>query len=207
MEMNDKIILYFDGQMNGEEKTAFEKELNESRELRDELKKLKDFNAGISGLKNIPAEEDYFVQMIPKFRNRLGRKKKFSLFPGIAYIVPTATAVIIIMLLFTNKSVKNEAQPVQNNIITQHTVNTEIIQDAGSLSDQFDFVNMSREEFATSDSLLNSMLVKELNLTPQSLSEISATDNNTTDIQTILQGVNDKEANAIYNEILHKKIL
>jgi hypothetical protein len=50
------------------------------------------------------------------------------------------------------------------------------------------------------------MFVRELDLTPQSLSDISPADN-TTDIQTILQGVNDKEADAIYNEILHKKIL
>lgn len=205
--MNDKIILYLDGQMTGEEKAAFEKELSESRELRDELKRLKDFNAGISGLKSISTEEEYFVQMIPRFRNKLGQKKKFSFFPGIAYIVPTATAVIIIMLFVTNKNVKNDILPLQNNIATQQAVNTEIVQDAGSLSDQFDFVHMSLEEVANSDSLLNSMLVHELELTPQSLSEISAADNNTTDIQTLMQGVNEKEADAIYNEILHKKIL
>ena len=206
MKMNNKIILYLDGQMNGEEKAAFEKELDGSQALSNELKRLKEFNTGISELKNIPAQEDYFVQMIPKFRSKHEQKRKFSLFPGIAYSVTTATAVIIVMLFVMNKNVKNEAQPFQNNEETQQVVNIEPTLDAGSLSDQFGFIDMSREEIANSDSLLNYMLVRELDLTPQSLSDISPADN-TTDIQTILQGVNDKEADAIYNEILHKKIL
>jgi hypothetical protein len=205
--MNNKIILYLDGQMNREERAAFETELERSQALSDELKKMKNFNAGISELKNIPAREDYFVQMIPKFRGKHEQKRKFNLFPGIAYSVTTATAVIIVMLFVMNKNVKNEAQPFQNNVETQQLVNFEPAQDAVPLSDQFGFVNMSREEIANSDSLLNSMLVRELNLTSQSLSDISTADNNTADIQTILQGVNDKEADAIYNEILHKKIL
>jgi hypothetical protein len=205
--MNDKIILYLDGQMTGKEKDSFEKELNESKLLRDELDRLKAFNAGISKLNNISAGEEYFVQMIPKFRSKREQKRKFGLFPGIAYGVSTATAVIIVMLFVTNKTVTNKTISVQANVISENMYNTEPALDASSLSDQFGFVNMSREEIANSDSLLNTMFVKELDLTPQSLSDLSQTDNNSSDIQTILQGVNDKEADAIYKEILHKKIL
>jgi hypothetical protein len=207
MKTNDKIIVYLDDQMSAEEKAAFEKELSESKDLRDELNLLKDFNSGLGGLKNISADEDYFVRMIPNFRNKLGRKKKFNFITGLAYSVTTATAVIIIMLFVTNKNVKNEVPQVQSNTVTQQIVSTEPAQDAFSLSDQFGLVNMSSEEVASSDSLLNSMLVRELDLTPQSLSEISAGDNNATDVQTILQGVDAQEANAIYKELLHKKIL
>jgi len=207
MKTNNKIILYFDGQMTVEERAEFEKELNESPELSDELKRLKDYKAGINELKDIPSEDEYFVHMVPKFRGKLGRKKKFSFFPGITYTVSTATAVIIIMLFVTNKNVKNEALPIQNNTSARQIINIETSQDAGTLSDQFGLVNMSMEEIAVSDSLLNTMIVRELELTPQSLSDISPVDNNTTDIQTILQGVDANEANAIYNEILHKKIL
>jgi len=175
--------------------------------LKDELNRAIEFKSGINRLKNITADEDYFVQMVPKFRNKLGQKKKFSFIPGIAYSASTATAVILIMLFVTNKNVKNQAPPVQNVIVNQQYAGAETQQEAGSLSEQYGFVNMSREEVAVSDSLLNSMLIDELNLTPNSLSEISAVDNNTTDIKTILQGVNEQEADAIYKEILHKKIL
>jgi hypothetical protein len=205
--MNNKIILYLDGQMSPEEKISFEKEISGSQILRDELKTVMEFKSGINGLKNIVSDDDYFVQMIPKFRNKLGQKKKFSFMPGIAYSATTATAVILIMLFVTNKSVKNQGPPVQNAIVNHQYTNAELQQETSSLSDQYGFVNMSREEVAVSDSLLNSMLIDELNLTPQSLSEISAVDNNTTDIKTILQGVNEQEADAIYKEILHKKIL
>ena len=34
MKMNIKIILYLDGQLTGEERTAFEKELSESKYLK-----------------------------------------------------------------------------------------------------------------------------------------------------------------------------
>ncbi|MDR3628637.1 MAG: hypothetical protein P4L45_17460 [Ignavibacteriaceae bacterium] len=205
MKNSDKIILYLDGQMSAEEKTAFEEELNNSQPLRDELKLLTDFNSGIKGMKNIPVEEDYFVQMVPKFRGRAERKKKFRLFPGIAYSVTTATAVFIVMFFVMNNNTKNDNIAVQNN--TSKIVNIEPVQDASALSDQFDLVSMNRDEAAGYDTLLNSMLIRELGLTPQSLSEISAPDNNTTDIQTILQGVDEKEIDAIYKEILHKKIL
>jgi hypothetical protein len=207
MKMNDKIILYLDGQLTGEERTAFEKELSESKSLKEQLNRMKDFNAGLGELKNISAENDYFVQMIPKFRSKHAQKKKFRFFPGITYSVSTATAIIIVMLFVTNKNVKNEIHPAQNNPVSERIVSTDANQDAGSLSEQFGFINMSSEEIAISDTLLNTMLVRELDLTPQSLSDISQADNNSVDIQTILQGVNDKEADAIYNEILHKKIL
>lgn len=205
MKTSDKIILYLDGQMNAEENAAFEKELNSSQQLRDELRLLTNFNSGIKELKNVPVEEDYFVQMIPKFRDRFERKKKFRLFPGITYSITTATAVFIVMFFIMNKSTKNDNVAVQNN--AAKIVNIEPFQDAAALSEQFDLVGMNREEAAGYDTLLNSMLIRELGLTPQSLSEISASDNNTTDIQTILQGVDEKEADAIYKEILHKKIL
>jgi hypothetical protein len=205
MKTSNKIILYLDGQMSADEKATFEKELNSSQPLRDELKLLTDFNSGIKELKNIPAEEDYFVQMIPNFRNRSERKKKFRLFPGITYSVTTATAVFIVMFFIMNKSTKDNNIAVQNN--TAKIVNIEPVQDASALTDQFDLVSMNRDEAAGYDTLLNSMLIHELGLTPQSLSEISASDNNTTDLQTILQGVDEKEVDAIYNEILHKKIL
>jgi hypothetical protein len=207
MKTNDKIIQYLDGQLSREEAAAFEKELSESRELRDEVKSIKNFNAGISGLKNIAADEDYFVQMIPRFRSKFSLRKRFSFLSGLAYSASTATAVILIMLFVTNKNVKNEAPAVHNNSLgVQQTTVNEVQQEISTLSDQFGFVNMSREEVANSDSVLNSMLIHELNLTPQSLSEMSAADN-ATDIQTILQGVNEQEADAIYKEILHKKIL
>ncbi|MGA7722818.1 MAG: hypothetical protein WCA84_16755 [Ignavibacteriaceae bacterium] len=207
MKMNIKIILYLDGQLTGEERTAFEKELSESKYLKEQLIRVKNFNTGVSELKNITVGDDYFVQMIPKFRNNKAQKRKLRFFSGITYSVSTATAVLIVMLFVTNKNIKNDIQPVQNNMVSERIVNNETNQDAGSLSDQFGFLNMNQEEIASSDNLLNSMLIRELDLTPQSLNDISQIDNNSGDIQTILQGVNDKEADAIYNQILHKKIL
>jgi len=205
MKISDKIVLYLDGQMAPDEKAAFEKELNASALLREELNFVKNFNSGIKELKNIPAEEDYFSQMIPKFRGRMEHKEKSRMFPGIAYGITTATAVLIVMFFIFNRNSNNIAIPVQNTQV--HNLNFESVQEASSsFSDQFDFVNMNKEDAANYDTLLNSMLVHELDLTPQSLSEISATDN-TTDIQTILQGVNQKEVDDIYKEILHKKIL
>jgi len=205
MKTSDKIILYLDGQMASDEKAAFEKELSTSETLRNELNLIRDFNSGIKELKNIPVEDDYFVRMIPNFRGRIERKKKYRIFPGIAYSITTATAVLIVMFFVFNRNSNNNAVPVQST--QARNLNVEPVQEASTFSDQFDFVNMNKEEAADYDTLLNSMLVRELDLTPQSLSEISAADNNITDIQTILQGVNQKEADDIYKEILHKKIL
>ncbi|MCL5031249.1 MAG: hypothetical protein M1480_19775 [Bacteroidetes bacterium] len=203
MKTDERIILYLDGQMNEDEKASFEKEIISSLELTDELNTYKKFLSGISDIKNVPVDNEYFVQMIPKFRGRLELQRKLKLLPKLVFSVTTIAAVLIFFIFTFNKNNKNVSSAIPTTVSQTSTPSS--YSELSSLSDQFNFSNMSSEELANSNAILDSLLIQELNLTPQSLNTISA-DNNNTDLNTLVQGINEKEADRIYNEILHKKI-
>ena len=203
MKINDNIILYVDGQLDETEKARFEKELENSFELREELNRYKNFIGGIKQFKEPALNESYFVEMIPRFRGRAEEKKKLKYIPRLA-IGTTAISVILIVFFFTfahkeNRTVRSSLNNINNNITTSQD-----LQSYTYYSYQLDPNDFSQEEIANFDSTLNTMISQELSLTPQSLNYISADNNN--DLKNMLQGVNEKEVDEIYNQILHKRI-
>src|ERR1035437_6480334 len=77
---NDNILRYLEGNMDGEEKTRFEAELRNSLSLQKELSMFKTVFYEFSGYKEIPADDDYFRNMVPRFRSKLpGKLKRFPL--------------------------------------------------------------------------------------------------------------------------------
>ena len=203
MKIDERIILYLDDQMNADEKASFEKELNSSPNLADDLIKYKKFLSDISDVKNIPSDNDYFVQMIPKFRGRLELQKKLKLMPKLVFSFTTIAAVLIFFIFTFKQNNKNVSTTFPTKGIQPSTTGS--YSELSSLSDQFNFSTMSSEEIANSNSILDSLLIEELNLTPQSLNTITA-DNSNTDLNSLVQGINEKEADQIYNAILRKKI-
>ena len=203
MKIDERIILYLDNQMNADEKASFEKELNSSAKLADDLNKYKEILSDISNVNNISTANDYFVQMIPKFRGRLELQKKLQLMPKLVFSFTTIAAILIFFIFTFNQNNKNVKTTTYTTGLQTSTNSS--YSELSSLSDQFNFSTMSSEEIANSNSILDSLLIEELHLTPQSLNTITA-DNNNTDLNSLVQGINEKEADQIYNEILRKKI-
>ena len=202
MKANDKIILYVDGQMNDDERAAFEKDLLNSSALRDELESYKKFLLSLKELKEVNPEEEYFIQMIPKLRGRIEERKKAKYIPKLALSFTTITAVTVVLIFsFLNKGVKKEIPVVPSSTSSQTGSNISV--SFSLYPDQISLNNMTNDEIAGYDSVFNAMISNELNLSPQSLNYLSA-DNNS-DVQSMLQGIDEKEANEIYNQLLHKK--
>jgi hypothetical protein len=203
MKVNDKIILYLDNQMSEEEKLIFENELKNSNILQKELEDYKNFLNEITEQKNILIEEDYFSQMIPKLKGRIEERKKLKLIPKLAFGVTTVAAVLVVFFFtFTNKSIKNEITSMKTENVQNS--NNEFGSILGNGSNQINIGNLSNVEAAKYDSVFNAMISNALSLSPQSINYLSA-DNNT-ELSNMLQGINQKEANDIYNQLLHKKI-
>jgi hypothetical protein len=203
MKVNDKIILYLDNQMSEEEKLIFENELKNSNILQKELEDYKNFLNEITEPKNILIEEDYFSQMIPKLKGRIEERKKLKLIPKLAFGVTTVAAVLVVFFFtFTNKSIKNEITSMKTENVQNS--NNEFGSILGNGSNQINIGNLSNVEAAKYDSVFNAMISNALSLSPQSINYLSA-DNNT-ELSNMLQGINQKEANDIYNQLLHKKI-
>ncbi len=203
MKINDRIILYVDGQLNAEEKAAFEKELANSLLLKTELEKYKKFLTGIKELKTPSLDESYFTEMIPRFRGRAEEKKKLSFIPKLA-LGTTAISIILIVFLFTIAHNKTEIKNTPAANFANGISNSQGLQSYNYYSYQLDPGDFSQQEISNLDSTLSRMISQELDLSPQSMNYISA-DNNT-DLQNMLEGLNKKEADELYNQILHKRI-
>ncbi len=203
MKIDERIILYVDGQMTEDEKASFERELKSSKELAEDFKKYNLVLSDISKVKNVSTENEYFLQMIPKFRGRFELKRQLKIIPKIAFSVTIIAAVLIFFIFNFNKSNKNLTQTSTSTVNQNISVNN--YSDLSTLADQFNFSGMSNEEISNSNSILDSLLIEELDLTPQSLNNMTA-DNNNSDLNNLVQGINEKEADQIYKEILKKKI-
>ena len=141
--------------------------------------------------------------MIPEFKKIVGIKKKSRIIPKLAIGLTTITAVILV-LVFTLKQTGNQTvNPASasnlDSLVDSYTFNY------SPLQDQFDFSNLSQNDYTNIDSVVSAMLSDELNLSSQTLSDISNS-NGTSDLQSMLQGINSEEADQIYNELLHKRI-
>lgn len=208
MKIEDKIISYLDNQMSEEEKSLFEKELGNSVQLRTELENYKSFLKEINSVKDITASNEYFTEMIPQFRGRLALKQRIRFLPKLAFAstIIAAAFVVLFFLIGRNGNNKvynnfNTAIPNSNNT---HADQIENSSDMYILSDQFNIGNLTQSEITYSNSVLDSLLYKELNLSQQSLSDYTL-DNNQ-DLSSIVQGIDEKEADEIYNQLIHKKI-
>jgi len=202
MKMNDKILKYIDNQMSSSERSDFENELKNSSELQKELKKYKSLMHEVDQLKNIDVNESYFAETIPKFRSRQEVLRRFLLFPRLTFSIATVAAVALIFVISISKTNKNIIIQ-KNNIVAADTSGSEISSLLDPSSDQLNIGYISKEEESSYDSLMNSVMTKELNLSPNDLSYLSPDQN--TDLSSMLQNVNEKEAENIYKEVLNRR--
>ncbi len=98
MKRNDEILRYLSDLMSEGEKNKFESELSSSEELRAEFELLKSRLDGLKNDSEISSDSPYFQNLLPRVRVRIEKKKKLKWVPRLAYIVPTATAVILLAI-------------------------------------------------------------------------------------------------------------
>ena len=106
MKNKDDILKYLSDLMNEDEKASFEKELASSDELRSELARYKDFLCGLNISNEIQDDSHYFQNLLPRVRIKLDKQKNKRWIPRFAYLIPTATAVFLI-LMNTGKFIDN----------------------------------------------------------------------------------------------------
>ena len=191
---NDNILRYLEGNMDGEEKTRFEAELRNSLSLQKELSMFKTVFYEFSGYKEIPADDDYFRNMVPRFRSKLpGKLKRFPL-QKVALASSASMIVVMFLFLLLNKTdrIPNIADNLDEHELTE-------------LWDKFSSDVLPSELSAdmTIDSTINALYLNELNVTPETESYYFA--DRRSDVTTIVKDINDEEADDIYKEIINKK--
>lgn len=197
MKIDKRIILYFDGQMSGEEKISFEKEINTSTDLQKQAENYKYFLKSINETKNIDLDENYFTGIIPNFRKNFEAKTKKKIYPKIIYGLTTIAAIFIVFIFIFND--KSNADYSLKEVISNMNSN-ELNNALNDYPGNFLTTNLPN---TLSDSTLESIIADELNLTSESAENILLSENY--DLNKIYNSINDKEAEILYNELLKKK--
>ena len=197
-----QFIKYLENDFSEEEKSNFEKNLSLNHNLRKEFEK---YQMNYKNLNSeIKAEEDYFITLLPRVKERISAKKKFSfyfnLIPKYAYLFPVIliAAVVIFLLNTYNSNIKSAidvknftyAFSDNNELITElldETSNYKIIENYDS-----EIYSLTHSEDEYENIILN--YLKENN----HIFELN---------ESVINNLSEDDYNLVYNEIINKKIL
>jgi hypothetical protein len=192
----ERILRYFSDSMNKNEKSEFENELSLSKELHDEFLSLKERIDTFILKDEIPLDERYFANLLPRVKQRM-EKRKMVFFPKkIYFMAPTLPAVIVLLLFIIKPSNTPEnqyntlANEVVNNISDQEVSQKylyEIESDPASIELTFHEENLNSD--LTEDADFNNDELKSLMI------------KNYSDDYSTLSKLSDKELEVIANNL------
>lgn len=100
MKNNDKILRYIAEDMSGEEKLRFEKELEDSPQLKRRFEKtVAELNRFKTAAADVEVDETYFNNLIPRVVDRVEKKKKRGFVLGLSF--GGAIAAVLVLFVFT----------------------------------------------------------------------------------------------------------
>lgn len=196
--MNEKLIKYFAGEMSSSEKVEFEKKINESPTLKEEVSKYHDFFSNINETVEPEVEESYFIDLVPRFRDKLVLDEKKKYHPLFSFA--TAAVTVIIILLF----IPNSNRVVRDDNTSANYSSTDITNYLNTNSDQPIVTNLPADVEANYDSLLDGMIYDELSNNGHNLAGAQMVES--LDYNTLLESVNNNDAAVIYEQLKNKKI-
>lgn len=198
MTNQEKILRYLDGSLDSAEIEALKAEIEKSASVRKEYERLLHLNKKLKALSDIEAEPDYFINLLPRFRERINQKKKKSFVPAYAWgTVLTALIIITAVIFFreandtftlTEISAQLENSELESILTYYSNGNSYLIEDEETGSELF-----LSELFKGDENSIDEEALKSLSLRYE--------------IDDVLEDVSDQEAELIVNEILNKNIL
>jgi hypothetical protein len=191
---NDIILQYLEGQLDEVSKKRFEEELHSSAILQKEIEAYTEVNERFSSYRNIQVADNYFNNIIPRFRESRSRESNKIRIPIIAF----GSTVLLITVMFLYLLSNN---PENNSNIADNIDENELTELLNAYSSDF-ILSDNPGEF-TPDSTINSLYLTELNVTPETESYYFA--DRRSDVNTIVKDINNEEADNIYNQIINKK--
>jgi len=194
MKTEERIIKYLDNDLTSEEKTAFERELKSSEELKREFEKYSIIKEKIKNKKNLKLNPDYLNSILPEFHNKVHSGKKETLRRGLSY----AFGLILLFLIGISfqKIFFNNSDKERNDLekFTQSLNDNQKLDLLESLNGNDDLYNIILgKEYV--DLLENELVVNEDVLETYDIS-----------YKDLIGNLSDNEVEKIYNDLLNRNI-
>jgi hypothetical protein len=193
----EKIRKYLDGELSGQELKNFEEEFNRSSSLKKEIDDYKRVLNLFKNLENTKAEEEYFLNLLPHFRERFAAPKRLILKPSFA----AGSIAMILIAVFIFFIANNQKEVIKDKQMTLQNLNQDELNEY--LTDYSDDISASQliedipEEY---DSLFNSMIQDEL--IPDNYSGEYFVDVSSNEFYNILDELSEEEITGIYNNLI-----
>ena len=194
MTTDERIIKYIENELPQKDRTAFEMELNNSAELREELNKYLRVKTETDELKKIKLNPLYLDSILPEFRNKLNPSKTFSVKKNLGYAFGVMLAFIILIVVIKNFFI-NETKLTDLKEFTQSLNEDERIELLENLNDDSEVYNLISENI--SENQLNNLLAANLEIS----NEVAEAYN--IEYYEIADDLSEYEIEVIYKEILN----
>jgi len=194
MKTEERIIKYLDNDLSYEERVDFEKELENSGELREKFQKYLTVKEDIKVLKAAKLNADYIDSILPQLHNRIHSGKKDSIRKSLSYAFGVMLMFIItigVLRIFFN----NQKNPNDLEEFTQSLNENQKVELMENLNDGDELYKLIPEN-ELADLIEKNLLI---NNEVAEAYDISYKD--------IIDGLSQDEADKIYNEILNRNIL
>ncbi|MCW8813555.1 MAG: hypothetical protein OQK65_08495 [Chlorobium sp.] len=194
MKTEKRIIKYLDNDLTSEERTAFERELKSSEELKREFEKYSIIKEKIKNQKNLRLNSDYLSSILPEFHNKVHSGKKETLRRGLSY----AFGLILLFLIGISfqKIFFNNSDKERNDLekFTQSLNDNQKLDLLESLNGNDDLYNIILgKEYV--DLLENELVVNEDVLETYDIS-----------YKDLIGNLSDNDVEKIYNGLLNRNI-
>ncbi|MFA3781550.1 hypothetical protein ABRY23_00625 [Melioribacteraceae bacterium 4301-Me] len=118
MKKDEKILRYLSGLMNDEEAKEFIDQLKHSPELLEEYNEIKSYLENIVSVKNVTASDSkYFINLLPRAKQKLSSEEKSTFTKKIVYIVPVLTAILVLLFILPSSKSKLSTNYFTNQIV------------------------------------------------------------------------------------------
>jgi hypothetical protein len=203
MNKYDKqIINYFDEQFSVEERKEFERELEINTELKNVFENYRKVNELFSTEEELFASKDYFIGIIPRFRQMLDKEAYVFPIRKIAFTFASILLIISSYLLFQNYFFDQSITNYSIQSITNDLSEEEMNELADYISDDYwssisveEKLQILEETDFSLDGVIADVSVEE--------GVMILSDYQINDIYSL---ADEKELEIVYNEILTKRI-
>lgn len=194
--MNKELFQYIDGEMNEDERKAFEIKLSKDEALRSEYEKYQEINKNLKA-DNVELDDNYYAEVITKFRSgSKTEKRKTGLVPKLAYAALAIVFILTSTLIFNNLSDSPKLNDITEQMSTEELNNT--------LSAYYGN-DITEEEMYSVETELNKNLAENILVDPSDSSSYDLIAD--ANYSSILNNINDEEADIIYKELINKQFL
>ena len=194
MTTDERIIKYIENELSKNDRTAFEMELNNSAELREELNKYLGVKTETDELKKIKLNPLYLDSILPEFRNKLEKRKSLSLKKNLGYAFGIMLVFILSIAILKNFFI-SETESTELKEFTQSLNENERIELFENLSDDSEVYNLISEN--VSESQLSNLFSANLEIN----NEVAEAYN--IEYYEIVDDLSEDEIEIIYKEILN----